>query len=131
MKKSDLPFFADSSIVNDYRPLKKYWELIRDNKDLLEKAFLNRNDFDYLKEIVDSSPGIDIASLLNIFINRFLPRIDCETARRAYAEVYEINVDEESACREIAKILSGWLIEAGRNTGILKYRYLWRKESSV
>lgn len=126
-----LPFFADSTIVGDYKPLIKYWELVRFDRELLDKAFLNRSDFEYLKEVVESNPGISVAELLDLLINRFIPRINCEYARKAYVEIYSIDTSEIEACRNIAKILAGWLVEAGRNTGILKYRYSWRKESSV
>jgi len=127
LKNNSLPFFADASIVSNYRLLFKYWEIVREDRDLFEKAFLNKSDFDYLKEIVETMPGIDVASLLNMLVNRFIDRVNCEKAYRAYIETYGLNIDEKDACREVARILAGWLIEAGRNTGILKYKYSWKK----
>lgn len=124
---SDLPFFADASIVGDYRPLKKYWEILRKKGSSLDQAFLNRRDFDHLSEVVMFNPGIDLESLLNMFTSWFIERIDCEAAVEAYREVYGIELDKEEARKGIARILAGWLIEAGRSVGILKYRYPWSR----
>ncbi|MET1160419.1 MAG: hypothetical protein ABWW65_05605 [Thermoprotei archaeon] len=123
---SDLPFFADASIVGDYKPLKKYWELLKRRGKELDDAFLKREDFEYLEEVVNVNPGIDVESLLNMLTSRFVERVDCKVAVEAYKEAYGFELKEDEACKGIARIMAGWLIEAGRNIGILKYRYSWK-----
>jgi hypothetical protein len=125
-KNNELPFFADASIVGDYKPLYKYWELLRRRGRSVEKAMLNNEDFRFLEEVVNATPGLDVESLLNMLTNRFLERIDCKLAIEAYREAYNIVLSEDDACKKLARILAGWLIEAGKNTGILRLKYSWR-----
>ncbi len=126
MRNRELPFFADASIVGDYKPLYKYWEILKKKSLPLDKAILNRDDFKFLEEVIKTTPGLDVASLLNMLINRFIERIDCKLAVQAYREAYGIELSEEEACKNLARILAGWLIEAGKNTGILKLRFSWK-----
>jgi len=53
-----LPPFATGELVNDYEPLYRYWELLRrrGREDLLERAMLTEDDFDFLRRLVRSPP---------------------------------------------------------------------------
>jgi len=123
-----LPFFADGSIVGDYKPLIKYWELLKKVGRDMESVVLKREDFKYLEEVVESNPGLDVASLINMLQYRFLERIDCKLAAEAYREVYGFDIGEEDACKNLARIVAGWLIEAGESMGVLKLRIPWRSD---
>lgn len=124
---NELPFFADSSVVGDYKPLKKYWVLLREKGLDIDKAVLTQEDFKYLEKIVEETGSIDLASLLDKLTDYFIDRIDCETALEAYRDTYGYVIDREEACRNMARIMAGWLIEAGKFLGIIKTRYGWRK----
>ncbi len=105
-----------------------YWKLLKKHGKDPGKAVLSHKDFVYLKEIIENVGKIDLASLLDKLIRYFLERIECDIAVEAYRELYKVDVNREYACREIAKILAGWLIEAGRYTGVIKYKSPWDKD---
>lgn len=128
MSENEIPFFADASIVGDYKPLYRYWEILKKKNLSPDKAILNQDDFRFLEEIIKSTPGLSLEDLLNMLINRFIDRIDCRIAVEAYKETYNIDLSEDEACNNLARILAGWLIEAGKNTGILKLRYSWKNK---
>jgi len=125
------PFFADGSIVGDYKPLAKYWEILKRESRPLDSALLNHTDFRFLEEVVNTSPGLDVASLINMLQHRFLERIDCRLAAQAFREAYGVELDEEEACKRLARIMAGWLIEAGKISGILKIRFAWRNGGAL
>ncbi|ADI32208.1 hypothetical protein [Staphylothermus hellenicus] len=124
----ELPFFADKSIVGDYSPLIKYWKILRKKGIPVEDALLAPRDFTYLKEQVEIQQKINLAVILEQLTNYFLNRIRCDVAKEAYREAYSVELSEEDTCRRLAKILAGWLIEASKNTGVIKLTYPWRKE---
>ncbi len=122
MNKDEKPFFADGSIVGDYKPLIKYWEILkRKHREKLDEAFLTREDFEEIKKIIYEKKKMNIVELLTILKNRFKPRIDREVAVEALKEVYGTIVDPETAVDRIASIMAGWLIEASKNTGIVRF----------
>ncbi len=122
MNKDEKPFFADGSIVGDYKPLIKYWEILkRKHREKLDEAFLTREDFEEIKRIIYEKKKMNIVELLTILKNRFKPRIDREVAVEALKEVYGTIVDPETAVDRIASIMAGWLIEASKNTGIVRF----------
>ncbi len=122
MNKDEKPFFADGSIVGDYKPLIKYWEILkRKHREKLDEAFLTREDFEEIKRIIYEKKKMNIVELLTILKNRFKPRIDREVAVEALKEVYGTTVDPETAVDRIASIMAGWLIEASKNTGIVRF----------
>ncbi len=122
MNKDEKPFFADGSIVGDYKPLIKYWEILkRKHREKLDEAFLTREDFEEIKKIIYEKKKMNIVELLTILKNTFKPRIDREVAVEALKEVYGTIVDPETAVDRIASIMAGWLIEASKNTGIVRF----------
>jgi len=129
--RSELPFFASGEIVGDYRPLLKYWEILKRNNCLSEDAFLTNEDFKFLQEIIKEIPALNVESLINMVKPRFLSRLKCEYASEAFREVYGIDIEAGEACSKLASIMAGWLIEAGSNTGILSIRYGWREGRKI
>lgn len=122
MSEDEKPFFADGSIVGDYKPLIKYWEILKKrSRKKLDEAFLKREDFEEIRRIVYEKKKVNMIELLTILKNRFKPRIDSDVAVEALKEVYGVSVDPETAVDRIASIMAGWLIEASKNTGIIKY----------
>jgi len=125
--KDELPFFANGSLVGDYKPLRKYWEILRKKGFDLDNAFLKREDFEYLDRRVKENPGIDVASLINELTQYFMDRIVPEAAVEACREAYGVSFDRDTAVKKIAYIMAGWLIEAGKNTGILSLKSKWSR----
>ncbi len=117
-----MPFFADGSIIGDYKPLFIYWRILREKgrNDLLDKAFLKREDFELVNRLVEERGRISLRELIDELTERFMDRVDPDIAMKAFTEVYGVSIDREYARRRIAYILAGWLIEASKNTGILK-----------
>ncbi len=122
MESERRPMFADGSIVSDYEPLFKYWELAkRINEELVSKAMLTNDDFNYLKDIVESGKT-KLLDLIEVLKFRFKSRIDPKIARKALEESKGIDVDEDYARDYIAKILAGWLLEAGKIWRIIEFK---------
>ena len=111
--KKKIPLLGDGSIVSDYDPLFKYWELAREmrREELIDKAMLKNNDFKYIEELIQRE-RFNLLELLNILEDYFLHRVDGEVAKEAYSRVYGVDIDPLEARRRLARILGGWLIEA-------------------
>lgn len=124
----DKPFFADSSIVGDYTPLIRYWEILKKEKRNIDDALLKPSDFKYIEQLIYEHDRISLAKLLENLTEYFYERIDPEIAARALEEVYNVKVELEHARRIIARIMAGWLIEASNNTGILRLRFPWKRD---
>ena len=116
------PMFADGTIVRDYEPLFKYWELARKiNEDLVSKAMLTNEDFNYLRNLVEHE-RMSLVELMNVLKYRFRSRVDGKVAKKALRLTRGIELDEEDARDYIAGILAGWLIEAGRLWRIIEFK---------
>ena len=124
----DKPFFADSSIVGDYTPLIRYWELLKKEKRNIDNALLKPSDFKYIEQLIKEQGRISLAELLEKLTEYFYDRIDPEIATRALEEAYNVETELEHARRIIARIMAGWLIEASNTTGILRLRIPWKRD---
>ena len=111
------PIFATGKVVGDYGLLFKYWDVA--GREKAEKAMLTNKDFEKLRELVEGNPGMSLARLLDVLTEYFIERVDPEAARKAYKEYYGVDVDTYTARRQVARLLAGWLIEAGENWKIL------------
>lgn len=128
MKNNDeIPFFADKSVVGDYSPLYAYWKIMKEKKKPVDESLLKPGDFVYLKELIEKEQKVNLAVLLEQLSDYFIVRIDCDVAKEAYKRAYSVELDKEDACRRLAKILAGWLIEASKNTGLIKLSYTWKR----
>lgn len=124
----DKPFFADSSIVGDYTPLIRYWELLKKEKRNIDDALLKPSDFKHVEQLIKEQGRISLAELLEKLTEYFYDRIDPEIATRALEEAYNVETELEYARRIIARIMAGWLIEASNTTGILRLRIPWKRD---
>lgn len=120
-----LPLFADGSVVGDYEPLFYYWEIARrqGREDVVEKSMLSRDDFRFIERLVEEE-RIALTRLLNVLEDYYVLRVDPEVAREAYREAYGVDLGSEDARRRIARILAGWLIEAARQWGKIRFTRL-------
>lgn len=125
MGKKRLPPFASGSIVEDYETLFIYWEKARSKgrEDLIEKSTLSNTDFDRLRVIVEEGT-MTLEELLERLARDMAERIDPEMAAEALRE-RRISLEADDARRYLAKILAGWLIEAGEYWSILRLRRGW------
>lgn len=125
MGRRRLPPFASGSIVEDYETLFIYWERARSRgrEDLIEKSTLSNTDFDKLRVIVEEGT-MTLEDLLERLTRDMAKRIDPELAVEALSE-RRISLDAEDARRYLARILAGWLIEAGEYWSILRLRRGW------
>ncbi len=115
-----LPVFATGRIVGDYGLLFKYWEVAGAKA---EEAMLRNEDFNHLRRLVEAKgPRLRLSELLDSLTDYFLPRVDPEAARQAYKSYYGIDVDTYTARRQVARLLAGWLVEAGEEWKILSLR---------
>ncbi|HIQ55577.1 MAG TPA: hypothetical protein EYH59_02695 [Pyrodictium sp.] len=115
-----LPPFATGQIVADYEPLFRYWEAAP--QQVREKAMLSNDDFEFLRRVVDEGRVSNLGELMDMLEERFLERIDVDVARRVLSEYYGVPFDPEYARRRLARLLAGWLIEAGTTWKILSLR---------
>ncbi len=113
------PYFATGEIVHDYGLLYKYW---RRAGKRAEDATLANRDFNYLKSIVEESGVVRLSELLDNLTEYFLPRVEARAALEAVRDHYGVEVDADTARRMVARILAGWLIEAGKQWRILRLR---------
>ena len=121
-KRPPPPLLGDGSIVADYSLLYSYWEALRRRGGSVEDAVLKREDFEKLREIVERHSGLSLERLLEMLTEEMLRRVDREAAIEAAREAYGVDMDAETAARRVARIMAGWLVEAGKQTGILRLR---------
>ncbi len=126
-KKKPMPLFATGEIVGDYEPLYRYW---REAGDKAEKAVLSNKDFEELQRLVVQESVRRLDELLSRLTEWFKERVDTNAAQRAISEYYGSRIDGETARETIARILAGWLVEAGTEWNILKLRRVWREEGN-
>ena len=118
-----LPLLADGSIVEDYEPLFKYWEKAKEkNKKLAENVTLKNEDFTYLSSLIEHAQRISLLDLMETLINHFMDRVEASIAVETYKDLLGLELEAREAQRRIARILAGWLIEAGRRWGIVKVK---------
>ncbi len=116
------PLLGDGSVVSDYTLLYEYWEALRRQGKDTDTAVLQRSDFDKLREIIEREGGMSLEELLERLSEHLLPRIDREAAREAATRTYGVDMDSDTAARRVARIMAGWLVEAGKQTGMLRLR---------
>ncbi|AEM39488.1 hypothetical protein Pyrfu_1631 [Pyrolobus fumarii 1A] len=121
-EKPTPPLLGDGSIVGDYTLLYRYWDELRRRGRNLDNALLRREDFEKLRRLVEEHTSMTLEKLLSILTEEFLPRVDREAAMAAARATYGVELDAETAARRVARILAGWLIEAGKQSGILRLR---------
>ena len=127
MENHEIPFFGDRTIVGSYKPLFEYWKLLKERHLSIDSSLLHPDDFTYVKELVEKYGKVGLQDLINELTTYFLNRINCELAKEAYRRALGIELSKEDACRKLAEILAGWLIEAAKNTGLLRLNIPWRK----
>ncbi len=127
MENNEIPFFGDGTIVGSYKPLFEYWKLLKEKHLSIDSSLLRPDDFKYVKELVEKHRKIMLQDLISELTKYFLNRIDCDLAKEAYRRALGIELSKEDACKKLAEILAGWLIEAANNTGLLKLSIPWRK----
>ncbi|UXD22630.1 hypothetical protein IPA_06825 [Ignicoccus pacificus DSM 13166] len=115
------PTFASKKLIKDYEPLRYYLELVK-GTEWYDKAFLSRQDFEELvKEAKDLSTG-KLGELWDKLTEKFMERIEPEKALQALKDAgYEVKSPEE-ARKRLAQILAGWLIEAGEEWDLIKFK---------
>jgi len=125
------PFFATGYLVDDYTPLMKYWEILRDEgrEDALERAFLNNEDYDLLKRLAREMVGRPLADIFDGLIERFEERVEAEPALRAFREAGYKSMSLPEAKRSMARILAGWLLEAGEYLKIIAFSGKGRRDA--
>ncbi len=124
MNADEKPFFANGTIVGDYKPLMAYWRILRKKGDTqaIEDSLLKREDFEEISRLVREAGRISLEDLLARLKEYFRQRVRSDAAVDAIREVYGVEVDPEDAVDRIAHILAGWLIEAGGITGLVSIR---------
>ncbi len=121
-EKPPPPLLGDGSIVPDYTLLYAYWDALRRRGSDVDEALLKREDFDLLRRLVEEGAGQTLDKLLDRLVEHFLPRIDREAALDAFRETYGFEADAETASRRVARIMAGWLVEAGKQSKMLRLR---------
>ncbi len=124
MNADEKPFFANGTIVGDYKPLIAYWRILRKKGDTqaIEDSLLKREDFEKISRLVRDAGRISLEDLLVRLKQYFRKRVRSDAAVDAIREVYGVEVDPEDAVDRIAHILAGWLIEAGGSTGLVSIK---------
>ena len=116
------PFFASNKLVKDYEPLRRYLEKTKGTEHY-DKAFISEEDFKKLKELAH---GKKLGELWDELTELMKKRVDPQLAYEVLRESgYEVQSPEEAQER-MARILAGWLIEAGEEWGTIKFRDVTR-----
>ncbi len=115
--------FASGTIVSDYEPLFRYWEIARreGREDLVDKAMLENRDFDYIRKMI-LEQALNLLEVLDRLEEYFIERVDPGIAVKALEETLGIELELEEARRRLARILAGWLLEAAQTWGIIRLR---------
>ncbi|ALU12635.1 hypothetical protein EYM_05970 [Ignicoccus islandicus DSM 13165] len=117
------PIFATKKLVRDYEPLRYYLELVRDT-EWYDKAFLSGADFKLLSAVVQNNK--DKANLLAVWkmlTEKMKSRINSKMAYRALKNSgYHVR-DEEEARDLMARMLAGWLLEAGEEWNLIRMNF--------
>ncbi|MGC9072453.1 MAG: hypothetical protein ACP5HK_07195 [Acidilobus sp.] len=118
------PPFATGELVDDYGPLYRYWEAARSRgrQDLIDRATLIEEDFDFVRRLVRSSMSMTLLELMDALKVRFRERVDPSLASEA------LGVDADTAVEILSSILAGWLVEASEEFKVLGLRYRYRKQ---
>ena len=120
--KSKKPLLADGSVVGDYEPLMKYFEIAKSVKpDVAEKSYPRSEDFNYVKNYVNTRGKSSLLSLLEDLTVTIIERVDSQIAVEAFKKAYGVELEPEDARRRIAKLIAGWIIEASKNLGYITY----------
>ncbi len=123
--KERKPLLASGKIIENYSLLFEYCRIHEKEKGVrAEDILLNRRDFDYIRKLVQEGVR-NVGELLSRLAYYYKSKIDSNIAVKAYANTYNIDVNEVSkdiAVNELARILAGWLIEASENLGILEIK---------
>ena len=114
------PTFASGKLIKDYEPLKRYLELVR-GSEWYDKGFLSNEDFDLLVRKAKSLSSGKLGELWDELTKELAKRINPEKALQALKETgYDVK-DPEEARERMARILAGWLIEAGEEWGTIRF----------
>ncbi|MET1100899.1 MAG: hypothetical protein ABWW69_00240 [Pyrodictiaceae archaeon] len=119
MGTSSLPYFATGELVGDYSLLYAYW---RKAGNKAERAVLRSEDFERLRLIVEREGVERLDELWEKLTDYFMDRVDGNAAVEAVKERIGVVVDAYTARRMIARILAGWLIEAGKQWKLYSFR---------
>lgn len=115
------PPFASGRIAGSYEPLRLYLEVARESgrEDLVDKAILGEDDFEWLRRRVSEAGRLKLLDLLDELEERFMERVDPEVAVEAFRR-YGLEMSAGDARRRIARLLASWLVEAGEEWGHVK-----------
>lgn len=120
--KKKMPLLADGSIVGDYEPLMIYVEIAKTkNPRAAEECMPRSEDFEWVRNYINIRGRSTVHSLLEALTARICERVDPEVAREALEKAYSTTFNSEDARERIAKIISGWIIEASRSLGYISY----------
>ncbi|MGC9210005.1 MAG: hypothetical protein ACP5FT_01895 [Acidilobus sp.] len=116
------PPFATGELVDDYEPLFRYWEAARarGRQDLVERATLSEEDFEFVRRFVRSSMSMTLLELVDALKVRFRERVDPSIASEA------LGMDAETAVEVLSSLLAGWLVEAAEEFKLLGLRFRYR-----
>ena len=122
MSRGKKPLLADGSIVGDYDPLMKYFEIAKsENPKVAEDCIPRTEDFNYVRNYINVRGRTSLSSLLELLTMNVTERVNAEIAVKAFREVYGVELNPEDARERIARIIAGWIIEACRILGYVEY----------
>ncbi len=116
------PTFASGKLVRNYEPLRYYLELVR-GTEWYDKGFLSKEDFEKLVSVAKGELETGkLGELWDKLTEYFVNRVNGEKALEALKEFGYPVESEDEAKREIAKMLAGWLIEAGEEWEMIRLK---------
>lgn len=118
------PMLATGKIVEDYRPLLAYGSLAKAAGKPPESFSFVPEDFELVKRMAER--GAKLSEIIEALAQRFLARLDCSLAERAYEEAAGLRLSKDLACDMMARSYAGWLVEASEQLGILKIVEPWK-----
>jgi len=111
------PLFATGEVVSDYGLLFAYWQRAGSRAG---DSVLTNEDFEELRRLALEGVRLDV--MIERLMARFRPRIVVQAAVEAVRDYYGAELPPREAVDHVARLLAGWLIEAGTQWNIIRLR---------
>ena len=120
--EEERPMLATGKIVQDYRPLIKYLELI--SEDERTKVLPRSSDIEMVRALVEQG-YVTLEEILGQVIQVVKDRFDPALSCRVIEEVLGLELEENEAVNYLAKLLAGWIIEIAERLGVINLKAGW------
>ncbi|MEM2009461.1 MAG: hypothetical protein QXV51_01265 [Thermosphaera sp.] len=119
-------FMASGRVVSSYQLLLEYYKLCKEYTGQQCDPIPSTDDLKELEALLKSGDELTLSDIMDYFEKKYVGKISEIPARDACRIYFKIEVSQEYCKREIARLVSGWLIEIAENLGMLRLKPLWK-----